>query len=79
MVQLARKGQIKEAMLVLEEKNIDRYLTSHEKIEKSLRSIYLQSKGAQVKFNFDKFHLPTTLKENLLTTFHKKKNSYVNW
>lgn len=65
MISLARKGEIAQAMRILEEKNPSQYLKSHMSIEKSLMSLYLKELGLRPKFDLDQFVVPAELSETI--------------
>lgn len=77
MVNLAEEGKIKEAMDLLKRSNISQYLKSHMSIEKSLRSIYLKSRGAISRFNLNQFIIPESLKKDLLEIKDTKQTLFL--
>lgn len=56
MIELARKGKIKEALDILKENSPQKYLKSHKSYEKSLMGLFLKATGATLKFNFKDFN-----------------------
>lgn len=69
MVALAEKAKINEVMSILKNKDIDKFMKSHDYTEKSLRSFYPEANNAIAKFDFNKFYLPQELKSNLMNSF----------
>lgn len=77
MINLAKKGQIAEAMELLEKNDTNSYLKSHMSIEKSLRGIALKSIGYVTKFNMDNFIAPIDLTKSIINAMDNKKTFYL--
>ena len=67
MIHLARDGQIRQAMALLESVDPDRFLTSHISIRKSLVKIYLNESDLHSDFTSKDFSVPDHVREGLLT------------
>lgn len=72
ILKLAREGNIQIALDMYEKERPLEFIKSHMSIERSLRQIYLKSKGFNTKFKFSDFILPDDLRV-LLENFDPNK------
>ena len=61
MIEHAEEGRIDQAMRLLKMNSPSMYMRSHMSIEKSMRNLFLKSKGLKQKFSLDSFDVPSEL------------------
>jgi hypothetical protein len=65
MVSLAREGRVMEAMALYEKEAPSQYIKNWMSIEKSLKGLYMRSKGLELKYPLSSFNVPPALSQNL--------------
>jgi hypothetical protein len=79
MLVLARKGDVKSAMDLLEFEDVRRFIVSGAAIKKRLEGLYMESAGFTTKFSMKNFDLPAYVRDGLdeWAASHKTNSSKV--
>ena len=65
VISLAKKGEIDEALKILERENPRDYMKSFKLYTNNLRAIYMKERGVDLKYNLSQFEIPKNLMDGL--------------
>jgi type IV secretory pathway ATPase VirB11/archaellum biosynthesis ATPase len=65
MIALARQGKVKDALELYEKEAPAQYLKNWMSIDKSLKGLYMKSRGLELKYPLSSFNIPPALSKML--------------